>query len=213
MSALYPLFLKLKDKKCLVVGGGKVAERKVLSLLETEALVTVVSPLLTPKLAELKEQLKVTHLEQEYDTTVLKDVFLVISATDDEAVNRQVAEDCFFEKILINVVDDPEKCNFFVPAVVRRGSLAIAVSTGGKSPLLAAYLREQLEKNFGPEYADLLELLDQIRTDLIKNEPVPEKRRAIMEKLLQSGLLELFREKRFGEIEERVSNVYRRSRS
>jgi precorrin-2 dehydrogenase / sirohydrochlorin ferrochelatase len=213
MPTLYPLFLKLKGKKCLVVGGGKVAERKVLSLLETEATVTVVSPQLTPVLTELKEQFRITHIEQEYQVEVLDGIFLAISATDAEEVNLRVAEDCFSRNILINVVDDPEKCNFFVPAVVRRGHLSIAVSTDGKCPLLAARIRADLEKTFGPEYADLLELLEQVRTDLIKNEPSPEKRREILEKLLQSDFLELFREKRLAEIEERVLNVYRSSRS
>ncbi len=212
MSVLYPLFLRLEGEKCLVVGGGNVAERKVLSLLESGAEVTVVSPKLSPVLSELKKQQKITHLEQQYSEEVLEDVFLVICATDVEEVNRAVAQDCFARKILVNVADDPPKCNFFVPSVVRQGNLSIAISTNGKSPLLARTIREQLEKVFGPEYGDFLEILGQVRMELLQNEPDPKRRRAVLERIVRSDILKLLREKRYDDIKERIENAYRDSR-
>ena len=209
MTAFYPLYLRLQDEKCLVVGGGKVAERKVKSLLDSGAAVTVVSPQITTKLQTLKDENKIIHKEEEFCEIHLTDVLLVISATNNEEVNRQVAQLCFTRKVLVNVVDDPPKCNFFVPAVVRQGSLSIAVSTNGKSPLLAAQIRRQLEKDFGPEYADFLELLGQVRLELLNSVPQEEKRREILERIVQSDILTLFKEKRYEEIKERVENAYR----
>ncbi len=213
MTVLYPLYLRLNGEKCLVVGGGNVAARKVQSLLESGADVTVVSPELTSKLSELKKQQKITHLEQEYTEDVLEDVFLVICATNIEEVNQQVAQDCFARKILVNVVDDPPKCNFFVPSVVRQGNLSIAISTNGKSPLLARSIREQLEKVFGSEYGEFLEILGQVRLDLLQTERDPEKRRIVLEQIVQSDILKLLKERRYEDIKERVENAYRRSGS
>lgn len=213
MTQLYPLYLRLNNEKCLVVGGGKVAERKIKSLLDAEAAVTVVSPQLTPALYVLKEQAKIKHIERTYQEKDLAGSFLVICATDNKELNRKVAEQCLARKILVNVVNDPPQSNFFVPAVVRQGSLSIAVSTDGKSPLLAARIREQLEKTYGSEYADFLELLGQVRVDILEKEPDPETRRKILEQIVQSDIINLLKEKRYDEIKERVQNAYRSSGS
>ncbi|MBM7855577.1 precorrin-2 dehydrogenase/sirohydrochlorin ferrochelatase [Desulfohalotomaculum tongense] len=211
MTEFYPLYLRLEGEKCLVVGGGKVAERKVKKLLESGADIVVVSPRLTPGLAALKEQARITHIERECQEKDLQDAFLVFSATDDEEVNRRVAEYCIKNKILVNIVDDPQRCSFFVPAVVRQGPLSVAVSTNGKSPLLAARIREQLENTFGPEYADFLELLGQVRVDLLQRVPEHHKRREVLEKIVQSDILKLYKEKRYDKIKERVQHAYRSS--
>ncbi|WP_031513653.1 precorrin-2 dehydrogenase/sirohydrochlorin ferrochelatase family protein [Desulfofalx alkaliphila] len=209
MAQLYPIYLRLAGEKCLVVGGGKVAQRKVKSLLKSDACVTVVSPRLTSELHRLKEEHKITYHAEEFKEGHLEGMQLVISATDNEEVNRRVAELCFSKNILVNVADDPGKCSFFVPAVVRQGDLSIAVSTGGKSPLLAARIREQLERTYGPEYAEFLELLGQVRIDLIQNIDQPEKRREILEDIVQSDILSLIKEKRYEDIKERIQNAYR----
>ncbi|MBO8136837.1 MAG: bifunctional precorrin-2 dehydrogenase/sirohydrochlorin ferrochelatase [Desulfotomaculum sp.] len=209
MTEFYPLYLRLEGQKCLVVGGGKVAERKVKKLLRSGAEITVISPRLTPALAAIKEQRLIKHIEREYREEDLKDAFLVFCATNNEEVNRQIADYCSRNKILVNIVDDPQRCDFFVPAVVRQGPLSIAISTNGRSPLLAARIREQLEKTFGPEYADFLELLGQVRMELLQNVPDPEKRRQVLEKIVQSDILKLYKEKRFDKIKERVEDAYR----
>jgi precorrin-2 dehydrogenase/sirohydrochlorin ferrochelatase len=213
MTKLYPLYLRLNKEKCLVVGGGKVAERKVKRLLEAEATVTVVSPLLTPQLAELKKQAQIKHIERMYQEQDLEGAFLVICATDDKKLNRKVAEQCQEQKLLVNVVNDPPQSNFIVPAVIRQGSLSIAVSTDGKSPLLAARIREQLEKTYGSEYADFLELLGEVRRDIVENVEDSEVRKEILENIVQSDILTLIKEKRYQEIKERVQNAYSRSGS
>lgn len=209
MVKIYPIYLRLQAENCLVVGGGQVAGRKVKALLESEAAVTVVSPQLTTGLTDLKTQAQIKHIEREYQERDLAGMFLVISATNNEEANRQVAEHCFAKKILVNVVDDPPKCNFFVPAVVRRGLLTIAVSTDGKSPLLAARIRAQLETQYGDGYAELLELLGQVRQDLLENIPEPDRRREILERLVEPDVLLLFKEKRYDQIKEWVQSAYR----
>ncbi|TLM99451.1 bifunctional precorrin-2 dehydrogenase/sirohydrochlorin ferrochelatase, partial [bacterium] len=149
MSNLYPVCLDLRRKKCLVAGGGKVAERKIRALLDCGAEVYVVSPQLTTELAGMARTGEIVHIERNYTTTDLENAFLVISATDDEKTNRRVAGDCLERNILINVVDDPANCNFIVPAVFRQGALSISVSTEGKSPMLARKIREDLTAVFG----------------------------------------------------------------
>lgn len=213
MTQLYPLFLQLADEKCLVVGGGKVAQRKVKSLVEAGANVIVVSPQLTPGLQQLKTQNKIKHIHRSYRQQDLAGAFLVICATDNKAVNGQVAAQCHSKKILVNVVNDPPASNFFVPAVVRQGSLAIAISTSGKSPLLAARIREQLEQTYGVEYADFLELLGQVRQDILINVPDQAKRKAILERVIQAGIIELLKEERYDEIKERIKHAYHSSGS
>ena len=201
------MYLKLENENCLVVGGGRVAERKVKALLESGANITVVSPDLTPYLRELKEKGVIRHIDRKYQDSDLEGMFLVISATDDESVNKRVSDQCFARKILVNVVDDPPKCSFFVPAVVRRGDLTIAISTGGKSPMLAARIREQLEKQYGVEYAELLKLLGDIRQELKESVPDVEQRRKILERIVELRSLLLFDKKSYKDIKELVQGV------
>lgn len=162
----YPIFLDLKGRPCLVVGGGEVAQRKVASLTEAGARVRVVSPSLTPELRSLAENGEIEHQPRPFSSGDLQGVFLAIAATDDPKVNRQVAEAARRAGVLVNVVDEPSQCDFIVPAVLRRGELVIAVSTGGLSPALARRVREELERSFGPEYARLAELVSHLRREL-----------------------------------------------
>lgn len=163
MAEFYPAFLNLKGLPCLVVGGGKVAERKAKSLLSCAAVVKVVSPRLTPALQELAAGGQIEYLPREFRPSDLEGVFLVIAATDSKEVNREVAREARSRNLLVNVVNDPQSGNFYVPAAVRRGPLQIAVSTSGRSPLLARRIRERLEGEFGPAYGCLAEFLGEIR--------------------------------------------------
>jgi precorrin-2 dehydrogenase/sirohydrochlorin ferrochelatase len=203
----YPVYLDLSRKKCLVVGGGKVAERKVKSLLKCGAKVFVVSPVLTGWLEQSVSAGKVTAIRRNYTTTDLEDAFLVIGATDNHEINNKVAEECSERNILVNIVDQTAKCNFIVPAVIRQGALSISVSTGGNSPMLARRIREELEQSFGPEYQEFLDLLGNIREQVIKTIPEEDKRRDIFYKLVYSDIIELLRDGERDKVKERIAHV------
>jgi precorrin-2 dehydrogenase/sirohydrochlorin ferrochelatase len=161
----YPINLVgLADRRCVVVGGGEVAQRKVESLLEAGAeRVVVISPRLTHKLKMLRQANRIEHRPRGYRQGDLEGAFVVIAATGDPDVNRDVWQEAQERRLLINVVDDPHHCNFFVPSVVRRGDLTISISTGGQDPALSARLRQELEPRFGREYAAFLEIAGALR--------------------------------------------------
>lgn len=165
-SRLYPVSLLLEGKRCVVVGGGQVAARKVQGLLEGGAKVVVVAPKLTARLLALSRRGIIRWVAAEYSPRHLSGASVVVTATGDAAVNSRVAHDARVRGIWANVVDAPELCSFFVPAVVRRGSLCIAISTGGESPLTARLVREQIQKAIGKEYEQLLRLIAAARPDL-----------------------------------------------
>jgi len=152
----HAVFLKLAGRPVVVIGGGPVAERKVRALLESQASVTVVSPDVTPGIRDLAGARGVRWEPRPYRPGDLDGARLVYAATDEPAVNAAVRVDANRAGIWVNVADEPEACDFFAPAVVRRGDLTIAVSTNGASPALARRIREQLEAEFGPEYAEAL---------------------------------------------------------
>ncbi|NLK52930.1 MAG: bifunctional precorrin-2 dehydrogenase/sirohydrochlorin ferrochelatase [Syntrophomonadaceae bacterium] len=209
MDHLYPIYLRLKDVKCLVIGGGQVAERKVNSLLEAGARVRIVAPKITETLQEKFNQGEVEYASRLYQTIDLDDLetgkSLVFVATDDPVVNHQVYREGHARGLLVNVVDDPDHCSFFVPAVVRRGALCIAVSTEGKSPLLARRIREKMEGEYGPEYAEFLQLLGECRQQVLSQIADSRKRRAIFEQLVDSDLLALIKANKQDQVKERVS--------
>lgn len=152
----YPVNLVLDGRRCLVVGGGEVALRKVEGLLACGGRVTVVAPRLGP---ELRSQDGLTIEERPWRPDDLDGMWLVIAATDDPAVNRAVYDAGQRAGVWVNGADDPANCSFTLPSVVRRGDLQVTVSTGGRSPALATWLRRRLEGEIGPEYAVLLDLL------------------------------------------------------
>ena len=193
MNKYFPVNINLKSQKCLVVGGGLVAERKVLSLVGGEAKVVIVTPKLTAKLKHLHEENKIECINRSFEMSDLEEVFLVICATNNEALNKQIADKCLEDSILVNVVDDPSKCNFLVPAVVRQGPLCISISTGGASPVLARKIREDLEKEYGLEYSGFLDLLREIRPEIINKYKDPEVRKRVFECLVYSDILDLIR--------------------
>jgi len=166
---MYPLFLKLDNVKCLVIGGGAVAERKIVSLLESDASVTLISPNTTDKLRELIKQKTVCYHERLFKTGDTAGFFLVIAATNSVEVNRIIYEESRKNRTLINCVDDPEHCNFYVPALVRRGDLQIAVSSSGKLPMLAGKLRKVIDKALPEEMDKQLKRLYQIRSKIVSS--------------------------------------------
>jgi precorrin-2 dehydrogenase/sirohydrochlorin ferrochelatase len=163
----YPIFAVLADKPCLVVGGGAVGERKVHDLMAAGARVTVVSRTLTPALAALADRGEIRFLAEDFRAAQVEGMALVMAATDDPEVNAAVSAAAQARAIWVNVADAPEYCTVIVPAMVRRGDLTLALSTGGASPALARQLRQELQQHFGPEYGPYLDLLQRVRTRVL----------------------------------------------
>ena len=185
MSGYYPVNLKIENKKCVVVGGGKVAERKIKLLLEKGALVTVISPKITLLIEKLWRETKISYLAVTYTSSPLKDAFLVIAASNDRTVNSRVAKDANQLGILVNVVDSPAESSFILPAILSRGDLTIAVSTAGKSPALARKIKEDLALIYCEEYGDLIEMIAQARERIKRKYPDPERRQQIWREIME----------------------------
>lgn len=176
------------------MGGGSIAARKAGSLLEAGAQITVISPAVVPELRSLAEKGLIRLLERAYQAGDLAGAFLAFAATDDPEVNRAVWEEGNRTGCLVNAVDDPAHSNFIMPAVVRRGEMAIAISTGGASPALARRLREWLDTLISPEYGQLVELLAELRPDLLARFGAGEERLAVALRLVDSDLLDIIRQ-------------------
>ncbi|HEV7220833.1 MAG TPA: bifunctional precorrin-2 dehydrogenase/sirohydrochlorin ferrochelatase [Terriglobales bacterium] len=181
--SLFPIFLKLDGRRCLVVGAGKVGEPKIESLLAAHAEVIVVAPQATATVEARAGTGGITWHRRAFDHSDLDGAVLVIAATSSVAVNETVFVEAQRRGILCNSVDDPEHCDFFYPAVVRRGDFQVAISTGGNSPALAQRLRTELEKQFGPEYAEWVSELGRAREQLFTSDINSEERRQKLHEL------------------------------
>ncbi len=204
--AYYPVFLDIEGKRCVVVGGGAVGLRKVRMLLDFGANVTVISPRLCSQLRELADEGRVDTVKREYETGDLEEVFLVVAATDDMAINTRVAEEAARKGKLINVVDMPRLSNFIVPSYLRRGDLTVAVSTNGKSPALARKIRTEMERHIGDEYAMLTSLIDEVRCQLRGRDIAPSAGRW-QQALDLEALLGLLRSGQHAEAKERLLSL------
>jgi precorrin-2 dehydrogenase/sirohydrochlorin ferrochelatase len=189
----YPIFLDIKNRPCLVVGGGAVGCRKVAALLECGARVTVVAPAADENLQDLAVSGTIELRKRPYQSADLDGMFLIIGATDDAPLNLQIKTDAEREGKLCNIADHPEACHFILPAVVERGDLVIAISTSGKSPAFAKRIRKDLEKTFGPEYADFLKLMGAIRRKLLGRKHEPEEHKQLFEQLIDKGLVHMIK--------------------
>jgi len=158
--------LKVGGQRCVVVGGGKVAERKVKMLLEFNASVCVISPRLSSGLDELLKEGCIQHIARDYCAGDLEGALLAIAATDDPQINEQVCHEGREKGVPVNIVDDLENSSFILPSVLRRGDVVISISTSGRSPALARKIREVLEQSYGVDYAALALLLSEVRTEL-----------------------------------------------
>ena len=185
-----PIFLNVKEKPCLVVGGGDVAERKVEALMRCGAKVRLVAPHLNETLATRSAAGELTHRVGEFSEHDLDDCHLVIAATDDGAVNRRVAETSRRRRIPVNVVDKPELCTFIVPSIIDRSPVVVAVSTGGASPVLARLIRARLESLIPAAYGSLAGLANRFRDAVKAKFASPDDRRLFWERVLQGGVAE-----------------------
>jgi precorrin-2 dehydrogenase / sirohydrochlorin ferrochelatase len=180
---LFPIFLKLAGRRCLVVGAGKSSEEKIPSLLVSDANVTVVAPVATPKIQAWGRDRKILWLKRNFQLDDLDGIFLAILATSSKAVNRAAFEEAQRRGVLCNAVRDRQHCDFYYPAVMRRGPLQIAISTAGHSGALAQRLRQELEREFGPEWENWLRWLGEARSSLYDDPLSPRRRRTMLHKL------------------------------
>lgn len=185
----YPINITLENKKCVVLGAGIVALRKIKRLLECGSRVLVVAEEFAPQLKGLLKRKKIIFKNKKASLNDLKGAYLVVAATNDRRLNALVSAYCLKKNILVNVVDSPKECSFILPAVLRRGNLAISVSTDGLSPALAKKIRRQLQKKFGFEYAKLLQLLKKIRPQALKKIKNLRQRNIFFQKIFRPEIL------------------------
>ena len=211
MSVFYPVFLDLRGRRAVVIGGGAVAEQKVRGLLAAGAHVTVVSPDMSPGLADLARRSAIELRRRRYHDHDLAGAWLAIAATDDRAVNEAVYAEAERLGVPLNAVDDLEHCSFIAPAIHREGDITVAVSTGGKSPALAVRLRQRIARLVGRVEARLCELLGELRPDLAERVPDARARTALWYAIVDSDVIEFVRRGDIdgarGRIEELISEV------
>jgi precorrin-2 dehydrogenase/sirohydrochlorin ferrochelatase len=194
-KVFYPMFVDLEGRRCLVVGGGPVASEKVEKLLDHGAVVRLVSPQVTSELARMVSEGRIAdHRQRTYRPEDLEGCFLVIAATNLDPINRMVWQDAEARNMLCNVVDGPPLCSFIVPSVVRRGELAIAVSTGGASPAVARHVRRELDAAYGPEWEHLVALMRELRDELKDRYRDMPSRRDAVEVLMETDVVRLLSE-------------------
>jgi precorrin-2 dehydrogenase/sirohydrochlorin ferrochelatase len=187
---LFPAFIKLAGRPCLVVGAGAIAEAKIASLLEADARVTVIAPDATQVIRELMANCKITWFPRVFLPGDLHGMFLVIAATSSIQINRSVFLEAQARNIFCNAVDDPPNCDFYFPAVVRRGALQIAISTSGESPALAQRLRSELEEALDRSLGDWVAQTGSVRREILATQPPSEDRRQLLHRLASGDALE-----------------------
>ena len=189
----YPVFLDLRGRPCVVFGGWHLAEEKAHGLLAVEAVVTVIAPALTPALATLVAEGRLLHRPRGYQPGDLEGAFLVISCEQTPEMAEAIWQEALQHRTLINTLDDVPRCQFIAPSIVRRGDLAIAISTGGKAPVLAVRLRQWLEAQLGDEYGRFLSMAGSVRAALARRWPDFATRRELWYRLIDSDVLDLLR--------------------
>jgi precorrin-2 dehydrogenase/sirohydrochlorin ferrochelatase len=203
----FPVKLDIAGRKCTVVGGGKVAARKVGSLLDCGGEVQVISPELTTELQELQQAKRIGWLQRQYRRGDLGGSFLVIAATDDELVQEEVFSEAGKNNQLINVADVPQRCNFILPATVKRNDLTISISTAGESPALARKLRQKIEELIGPEYGVLAEIMGLLRPEVLGMGRPHEENKIIFESLLHEHFIDWIRQGDWDMIEKHLTGT------
>jgi len=204
MVHLFPIFLNLYKKNCLLIGGGQVAERKVEDLLDYGARVKLVSPQVTDRIRIWAERGIITCYDRRFQEDDLQGVFMVFTATNDSTINKKVAALCRQRDILVNTVDDPSNCDFYVPSILRRNSLTLAISTEGKSPLYARKLRQDLENIITREYGEFVDILGEQRDYIKRTVPDINMRKKIFEAIVNSDILDLLEAGEKEKVRERI---------
>lgn len=207
MAKYYPVNLVLENKKCVVIGAGIIAERKIKRLLECGARVLVVSPETTAGIKRLSATGKIILKNRKARINDLNKAYLVIAASSDREFNAAVSAYCHQQGILVNIVDSPRECNFILPSLVRRGALTISISTNGISPALSKKIRQDLESKFGSEYTKLLNLLKKIRPQALKGIKSPKLRKLFFQEIFQPEVLMLLKQNKESAVRRKI-NTY-----
>jgi len=203
----YPIYIDIEDHAVLIVGGGTVCARKAETMMRYGARVTIVSPEITDEIAAWEADGALVVQRKLYEEADLDGASMVIASTDDRCINARVARDCRRRRIPVNVVDVTHLCEFIVPAIIEKGSIQIAVSTGGKSPAVARTLKEDLQRTIGPEYAELNDLLGTLRKSAKSVLPTDVDRKRFFDGIIAAGVLNMLREGRRREAFEAVAQA------
>jgi precorrin-2 dehydrogenase/sirohydrochlorin ferrochelatase len=195
-AKLFPMFLKLSQRPCLVVGAGAIAESKIASLVEAEGKVRLIAPEATEQVRSWAKAKKIEWHQRKFQTEDLAGMFLVVAATSSKELHVEIFNEARRRGVLCNIVDVPALCDFYYPAVVQRGALQIAISTSGRSPALAQRLRKELEEQFGPEYEGWMEQLGEARDERHTDDSDPEERKRLRHEQASAEAFEEFRRKR-----------------
>ncbi|MEW6571206.1 MAG: bifunctional precorrin-2 dehydrogenase/sirohydrochlorin ferrochelatase [Nitrospirota bacterium] len=206
----YPIFLNLRDKQVVVCGGGRVAERKILSLLKTGARITVISPEITKRIERENAKGNIRLIRRRYRKGDLKGAFVVIVATDSPFLNERISRHA---SCLVNVVDTPGLCNFIVPSFVNRSPFLISISTSGISPALSRSVRKELGKLYGPEISSYLKLLKKYRIQALELIRDRKRRRKFLQDVASENMLKILREKGLREAKYAVDNLFSAARA
>ena len=189
----YPIYLDIENRNVVIIGGGNVCARKAETMMKYGARVTIVSPEFTDEIEGWAREGCLALQRKTYDASDLEGAHIVIASTDDQTVNEQIAADCRARRIPVNVVDVTPLCEFIVPAIIEKGSIQIAVSTGGKSPAVARTLKEDLQRMIGPEYAEANDVLGTLRDGAKRVLPTDVDRKRFFDGIIAGGILEMLR--------------------
>jgi siroheme synthase-like protein len=203
----YPIYIDIEDRNVLIVGGGTVCARKAETMMRYGGRVTIVSPAITDEIAAWERDEALSVHRKKYEEADLHGASIVIASTDDPCVNARVARDCRRRKIPVNVVDVTHLCEFIVPAIIEKGSIQIAISTGGKSPALGRTLKEDLQRTIGPEYAEVNDILGTLRKSAKSVLPTDVDRKRFFDGIIAAGVLDLLRDGRRREAFEVVARA------
>lgn len=202
----YPLFLDLKGKECLVIGGGNVALEKITTLLKSGANITVVAVEILPSIRRFSR--RINFIQREFQLTDISEKYLLVfAATGDHQLNQTVSHYCAQRRILCNTVDDPKNCHFIVPAIFRKGELTIAVSTSGASPMLAKWIKGKLSRHFGWEYAALTRLMKDLRQDVFRRFGTQETRLHFWKSFFALNPLKLIQNRKLQKLKNEIEKL------
>src|SRR5436305_483388 len=205
----YPIFIDVEDHVVIIIGGGEVCARKAETMMRYGAKVTIVSPEFTPEIEQWAADGKLALRRKRYSSDDLDGASIVIASTDDTPVNEQVAADARARKVPVNVVDVTPLCEFIVPAIIEKGSVTLAVSTGGKSPALARTLKEDLQRIVGPEYAEVNDVLGTLRESAKRVLPTDVDRKRFFDGIIAKGILDMLRQGRRAEAYRTIAEACR----
>lgn len=206
--SLYPINLNITDQLCVVIGGGAVATRKVKNLLRCHARIRIISPQLTANLQGILPHPSVEWWQRPFQPGDLQGAALAFALTDNPQIQAQISQEAKAHSILLNVADNPQACTFQTPACICRGDLLITISTGGHSPTLSSIIRQELEVRYGTEYEKLVDLLGDIRRQMLSSSATGDTPQSeLVHAILQTGILQLFKERDHERIQQKLREI------